>query len=304
MAAVTDLEGFTYLQREGNGVLLGVYEQHPRHWAVDGAPWDFGRELFPEELDRIMPELSIGFERFPVLQDVGIKRWVNGAFTFTPDGNPLVGPVAGRPELLGGLRRDGRVLPGRGRSGSRSRTGSSTATPATTCSAWTSRGSAPYALERALPARHHRAVLRAPVRHGLPERGAARRRGRSRRRLLRRVLAAEGARFTVNWGLEVPLYFAPSAGLRGERHAGPVQRRAARRRRGRGRAHRGRRVRDRAVRAVRGHRARRARRGSTTCSRRRIPDRRAHPPRADAERGRAADGRPHRQHGSTTTASG
>ncbi|MEX1047038.1 MAG: FAD-dependent oxidoreductase [Actinomycetota bacterium] len=97
MAAVTDLEGFTYLQREGNGVLLGVYETNPRHWMMEGADWDFGMELFPEEIDRIMPELSIGFKRFPALQDVGIKRWVNGAFTFTPDGNPLVGPVDGIP---------------------------------------------------------------------------------------------------------------------------------------------------------------------------------------------------------------
>jgi len=97
MPAVTDLEGFTYLQREGDGVLLGVYERNPRHWAVEGAPWDFGAKLFPEEPDRIMPELSIGFSRFPVLHDVGIKRWVNGAFTFTPDGNPLVGPVEGLP---------------------------------------------------------------------------------------------------------------------------------------------------------------------------------------------------------------
>jgi dimethylglycine dehydrogenase len=24
---------------------------------------------------------------------VGVKTWVNGAFTFSPDGNPLVGPV-------------------------------------------------------------------------------------------------------------------------------------------------------------------------------------------------------------------
>src|SRR5439155_11747421 len=87
MVAVTDLEGYTYLQREGNGVLLGVYELNPRHWKVDGADWDFGRTLFPPELDRIMPELSIGFKRFPVLHDIGIKKWVNGAFTFTPDGN-------------------------------------------------------------------------------------------------------------------------------------------------------------------------------------------------------------------------
>jgi dimethylglycine dehydrogenase len=97
MAAVTDLEGFTYLQREGDGVLLGVYEQHPRHWMLEGADWDFGMELFPQELDRIMPELSIGFARFPVLREVGIRRWVHGAFTFTPDGNPLVGPVDGVP---------------------------------------------------------------------------------------------------------------------------------------------------------------------------------------------------------------
>ena len=53
-------------------------------------------ELIPEEIDRISPELSIGFERFPALQRVGIKRWVNGGITFTPDGNPLVGPVPGR----------------------------------------------------------------------------------------------------------------------------------------------------------------------------------------------------------------
>jgi dimethylglycine dehydrogenase len=96
MPAVTDLEGFTYLQREQNGVLLGVYETNPKHWYADGPDWDYGMELIPEEVDRISPELSIGFERFPALQRVGIKRWVNGGITFTPDGNPLVGPVPSR----------------------------------------------------------------------------------------------------------------------------------------------------------------------------------------------------------------
>ena len=141
MPAVTDLEGFTYLQREGDGVLLGVYERNPKHWMTQGADWDFGMELFPEEIDRILPELSIGFERFPVLQEVGIKRWVNGAFTFTPDGNPLVGTGRGAPGLLGGLRLHGRLLPGRRDRSGASRTGSWTATPATTSSRWTSRGS-------------------------------------------------------------------------------------------------------------------------------------------------------------------
>ena len=91
-----DLEGFTYLRQDQNGVLLGIYEIDHEHWAMDGAPWDYGMELFQEQTDRIEKELIMGFERYPVLQDVGVKTWVNGAFTFSPDGNPLVGPVPGK----------------------------------------------------------------------------------------------------------------------------------------------------------------------------------------------------------------
>ncbi|MDH5311890.1 MAG: FAD-dependent oxidoreductase, partial [Gammaproteobacteria bacterium] len=95
MPCVTDLEGCTYLQQERKGVLLGVYERNPRHWKTEGAEWDYGMELLPEDIDRISPELLIGFARFPSLERAGIRKWVNGAFTFTPDGNPLVGPVPG-----------------------------------------------------------------------------------------------------------------------------------------------------------------------------------------------------------------
>jgi len=95
MPCVTDLEGFTYLQQERKGVILGVYERNPRHWKTEGADWDYGMELLPEDIDRISPELLIGFSRFPTLEKAGIRKWVNGAFTFTPDGNPLVGPVPG-----------------------------------------------------------------------------------------------------------------------------------------------------------------------------------------------------------------
>ena len=92
-----DLEGFTYLRQDQKGVLLGIYEIDHEHWAMDGAPWDYGMELFQEDTDRIEKELILGFERYPALQEVGVKTWVNGAFTFSPDGNPLVGPVPGKP---------------------------------------------------------------------------------------------------------------------------------------------------------------------------------------------------------------
>ncbi|NND18081.1 MAG: FAD-binding oxidoreductase, partial [Silicimonas sp.] len=96
MPMTVDLEGFTYLRQDQKGVLLGIYEIDHEHWAMDGAPWDYGMELFQEQTDRIEKELICGFNRYPVLQDVGVKTWVNGAFTFSPDGNPLVGPVPGK----------------------------------------------------------------------------------------------------------------------------------------------------------------------------------------------------------------
>ena len=94
---VVDLEGFTYMRQDQNGILLGIYEVDHQHWMMDGAPWDYGFELQQEDIDRIEKELTLGFERYPDLQNVGVKTWVNGAFTFSPDGNPLVGPVRGKP---------------------------------------------------------------------------------------------------------------------------------------------------------------------------------------------------------------
>ena len=93
--SVLDLDGFTYMRPERKGLLLGVYERNPKVWHLEGAPWDYGMDLIPEEFDRIAQELEKGFARFPILHNVGIKRWVNGAFTFTPDANPIIGPVPG-----------------------------------------------------------------------------------------------------------------------------------------------------------------------------------------------------------------
>lgn len=97
MPMMVDLDGFTYSRQDQHGMLVGIYEIQHQHWNMDGAPWDYGFELCPENLDRIEKELEIGFARYPALANVGIKSWVNGAFTFTPDGNPLVGPVQGVP---------------------------------------------------------------------------------------------------------------------------------------------------------------------------------------------------------------
>ncbi|WP_415715416.1 GcvT family protein [Roseibium sp.] len=95
LIGVLDFGGEIYTRQEGKGMLLGTYEQNCRPWSPHETPWDFGHELLAPDLDRIAPELEVGFEHFPALQNAGIKQIINGPFTFAPDGNPLVGPVRG-----------------------------------------------------------------------------------------------------------------------------------------------------------------------------------------------------------------
>ena len=110
-----DLEGFTYMRQDQKGILLGIYEIDHQHWNMDGAPWEYGFELQQEDPDRIEKELILGFERYPDLQNVGVKTWVNGAFTFSPDGNPSGRPRARQARLLVCLRSHGRLPAGRRR---------------------------------------------------------------------------------------------------------------------------------------------------------------------------------------------
>jgi len=98
LPVVVDLDGEMYMRQERRGVLLGVYETPATPWAVAGTPWEYGdNELLPPDLERLTTALEKGFTRFPVLHSTGIRKVVNGPFTFTPDGNPLVGPVPGVP---------------------------------------------------------------------------------------------------------------------------------------------------------------------------------------------------------------
>ena len=95
LVGVIDFKGEIYTRQERNGLLLGTYEKACKPWSPQNTPWDFGHELLAPDLDRIAPSLEIGFEHFPAFANAGIKQIVNGPFTFSPDGNPLVGPVQG-----------------------------------------------------------------------------------------------------------------------------------------------------------------------------------------------------------------
>ncbi len=95
LPGVIDFDAEIYLRQERRGILLGTYERNCEPWSPKVTPWDFSAELLPEKLERIETQLELGFRHFPALETAGIRKVINGPFTFAPDGNPLIGPVRG-----------------------------------------------------------------------------------------------------------------------------------------------------------------------------------------------------------------
>jgi dimethylglycine dehydrogenase len=91
----TDYAGEIYMRQERGGALIGTYEPHGKVWAPVRTPDDFSMQLLPDDFERLAPCFEVGFEHFPALGRAGIRKAINGPFTFAPDGNPLVGPVRG-----------------------------------------------------------------------------------------------------------------------------------------------------------------------------------------------------------------
>jgi dimethylglycine dehydrogenase len=97
---VRDPDDSYYLRQEGKGFVLGPYEHCGKPWAVEGVPPHFGQELLAPDLDRIEDIVAQAMQRVPISANAGIKTIVNGPITYTPDGNPLIGPVAGVDNLF------------------------------------------------------------------------------------------------------------------------------------------------------------------------------------------------------------
>ena len=93
MAVLRESDASYYLREERQGYILGPYEKGApaRFW--DGVPDSFERDLFPGDLDRLMPHLEAAIARVPSFERAGIKDVVNGPIAYTPDGSPLVGPA-------------------------------------------------------------------------------------------------------------------------------------------------------------------------------------------------------------------
>ena len=99
LAVLREPDQSYYFREERLGWILGPYEAGAPARFADGVPSWFGKDLFPGELERLLPHVEAAQRRVPGLERCGIKDIVNGPIAYTPDGSPLVGPAWGVKNL-------------------------------------------------------------------------------------------------------------------------------------------------------------------------------------------------------------
>jgi dimethylglycine dehydrogenase len=90
-----DADAKWYVREERGGWILGPYEKGAPARFEYSVPDSFRADLFPLNLERIEVEYMSMIHRLPSSETVGLKDDFNGPICYTPDGNPLVGPVPG-----------------------------------------------------------------------------------------------------------------------------------------------------------------------------------------------------------------
>jgi sarcosine dehydrogenase len=95
LPALRDPDLNFYLKPEVGGYAVGGWESGTPAVYDSAMPMSFGRELLPENLDRLQPILEAATRRIPALATIGLKTIINGPIPVTPDGEPILGPAPG-----------------------------------------------------------------------------------------------------------------------------------------------------------------------------------------------------------------
>ena len=91
---IRDPDKSIYLRQEMDSLILGMYEANGQQWKKNGVPWDYAQQEINPDIDNISDCIEAGMERFPILGDTGFKHVTAGPITYTPNGDPLVGPAS------------------------------------------------------------------------------------------------------------------------------------------------------------------------------------------------------------------
>ena len=90
---VRDPDRSIYIRQEMDSLILGLYESKVKQWNARGVPWDYAQTELQPDIDHIADFIEHGIFRFPIMGDTGFKHVTDGPITYTPNGDPLVGPA-------------------------------------------------------------------------------------------------------------------------------------------------------------------------------------------------------------------
>lgn len=104
-----DPDNLVYMRQEQGGLVIGGYEPNPLPRWVDGAPWEHGSKSFPGDFEQFEMLLEGAIRRIPFLEQAGIIALVRHPGAYTPDCQPLLGPMPGAKGLwmLAGISLNG-----------------------------------------------------------------------------------------------------------------------------------------------------------------------------------------------------
>lgn len=90
-----DPDNLVYMRQEAGGLVIGGYEPNPLPRWIDGTPWEHGSKSFPGDFDQFEMLLEGAIRRLPFLDQAGIITLVRHPGAYTPDCQPLLGPMPG-----------------------------------------------------------------------------------------------------------------------------------------------------------------------------------------------------------------
>jgi glycine cleavage system T protein len=90
-----DPDNLVYMRQEAGGLVIGGYEPNPLARWIDGVPWEHGDATLPADYERFEQLLEGAIRRIPFLEQAGIITLVCHPGAYTPDCQPMLGPMAG-----------------------------------------------------------------------------------------------------------------------------------------------------------------------------------------------------------------
>jgi glycine cleavage system aminomethyltransferase T/glycine/D-amino acid oxidase-like deaminating enzyme len=98
LPVLRDYNSCLYLKEDAGKMLVGIFEPNakPAFKEKGIVPEDFSFGEFPDDFDHFEPYLEKSFQRLPLLETAGIRKFFSGPESFTPDTQYLLGET---PEI-------------------------------------------------------------------------------------------------------------------------------------------------------------------------------------------------------------